>query len=118
MADRSSIVQASFLGGEYSPASYGRTAEPQYLTALAKCFNALPIEEGPWTRRSGWQRIIPTIGRGAAKLLTFLASTTCAFEIVATVDNIQFVSGSSPIFTNDARTVPSEIGRASCRERV
>ena len=104
MADRASIVQASVLGGEYSPAAYGRTAEPQYLTALAKCLNALPIEEGPWERRSGFQRIIPTIGRGAAKLLSFLASTTCSFAIVATNNVIQFVSGASPIFTNDANT--------------
>ena len=107
MADRASIVQASFLGGEYSPAAYGRTAEPQYLTALARCLNAQPIEEGPWERRSGWQRIIPTIGRGAAKLLSFLASTTCSFVVVATLDAIQFVSGASPIFTNDSQLIPA-----------
>lgn len=107
MADRASIVQQSFLGGEYAPTAYGRTQEPQYLTAMARCFNAVPIEEGPWQRRSGFQRIAPTRSRGTAKILPFLASTTCAFIIEATLNNIQFYSGAGPIFTNDANTIPA-----------
>ena len=113
MADRASIVQASFLGGEYAPTAYGRTGEPQYLTAMARCLNAIPIEEGPWQRRSGFQRIAPTCSRNDAKILGFLASTTCSFIIEATLDNIQFYSGASPIFTNDSQLIPAASSMAS-----
>lgn len=50
----------SFLGGEWSPYSQGRLEEPFYKQALNTCVNALPIEEGPWCRRSGTAEFGPT----------------------------------------------------------
>lgn len=52
MADASFSVN-SFLGGEWSQYIQGRFDEPTYKTALNVCFNAIPLEEGNWTRRPG-----------------------------------------------------------------
>src|SRR5260221_340418 len=48
-----SVVQANFLGGEWSKSAQGRVDLPAYKTAMNVCLNGLPREEGAWVRRSG-----------------------------------------------------------------
>lgn len=48
-----SFVQTNFLGGEWSALASGRMDHPRYKTALARCYNSLPVEEGSCTRRPG-----------------------------------------------------------------
>lgn len=48
-----SYLQTSFLGGMWSTTAQGRADEEAYRTALNVSFNALPIEAGAHTRRSG-----------------------------------------------------------------
>lgn len=64
-------VQSAFLGGEWSKLAQGRVEDPRYRSALARCLNAYPIEEGAWTRRSGFRRGGTTRNGNAAKLLPF-----------------------------------------------
>jgi len=102
---RSSYSQSNFLGGEWAPQAQGRSEDPRYATALSRCFNALPVEEGAWIRRSGTQRLGPTYKQAQARILPFVSSTSCAFVCEFTDGNLQFWSGPAPIFTNDPRTV-------------
>ncbi len=105
----SNFAVTSFLGGEWGKFAQGRASDPAYQTALALCLNSIPVEEGACVRRPGFQRIIPTHSRVAAKLLPFVSSTSCAFTCEISTDGsngyLRFISGVSPIFTNDARTV-------------
>lgn len=50
---RASASQNSVNSGEFSPLLFGRQDLDKYASALAKCFNAIPLSQGPWTRRSG-----------------------------------------------------------------
>lgn len=54
MAD-ASYLQTNFQGGEWSNTFQGRLDDPRYKTSLRTCKNALPIEEGAWTRRPGFK---------------------------------------------------------------
>lgn len=47
------FVQSNFLGGRWSPGASGRIELPEYRTSLNECRNAIPVEEGSVTRRSG-----------------------------------------------------------------
>ncbi len=66
MAD-GSYTQSSFLGGQWSPAAQGRIDSPDYKIALAECLNALPVEEGSWTRRGGTRLHGKVISNGQIK---------------------------------------------------
>lgn len=50
---RASNAQHSFNTGEISPLLFGRQDLEKYASALATCFNAIPLAQGPWTRRPG-----------------------------------------------------------------
>jgi hypothetical protein len=50
---RGSYARTSFLGGEWSKTAQGRADKEEYVTAMDKCFNALPVEQGACTRRPG-----------------------------------------------------------------
>jgi hypothetical protein len=97
----SSTYQPNFWGGEWSTLAQGRTDDPAYNTALAKCLNGIPIEEGAWVRRSGTQRIIPTAFRRVARLRLFQSSAACAFAMVFADGYLHFISNTQPIFYND-----------------
>lgn len=76
----SPIIQA-FNGGEWTPRLYGRTELPQHKNALRTCFNAIPMVQGPWTRRPGTHYVAPTIGNAATRLKRFKFSTTQAYAL-------------------------------------
>src|ERR1700744_3664777 len=50
---RASYVQTSFLAGEFSPYYQGRMDDPSYAQGMNLCYNAVPIGEGAWSRRTG-----------------------------------------------------------------
>ena len=50
---RASAIQHAFNAGEFSPLMYGRQDVEKYKSALATCYNALPLVQGAWTRRPG-----------------------------------------------------------------
>jgi hypothetical protein len=102
MADGSSTYQGNFLGGEWSTPAQGRIDDPAYQSAVGTCLNGIPIEEGAWVRRSGTQRIIPTAFRYVARLRLFQSSAACAFAMVFADGYLHFISGTQPIFYNDA----------------
>ena len=102
---RSSFQQTAFIGGEVSPLAQGRSDQPWYRQALTLSLNGVTIEEGAWVRRSGTEFIVPTRDRTYAKLLPFDGSATCAFAMVFTANNLQFVTQSSLVFDNTVSTV-------------
>lgn len=104
---RSTYHTPAFLGGEISPWAQGRSDLPTYKVSLNVCLNAVPVEEGAWTRRSGTMAIGPTFGRNYAKLLPFLGSPTCSFVMEFTDDNLRFVTQTFFNCSNDARTISS-----------
>lgn len=101
----SSQNQSDFLGGEWSKLALGRSDLPEYRTALARCLNAVPVEEGAWLRRTGTQRLLPSYGRQEAKLKLFQSSASCAFALEFTPGSVRIWSNVYPIFTNDPRTI-------------
>lgn len=94
---RSSFSWSSFLGGEWSQFASGRHDLPAYSTAMKVCLNAVPVEEGAWTRRSGTVFVVPTHGRTFCKLLPFIGSETCSFAMAFTNANVQFLTQSTLI---------------------
>lgn len=102
----SSFVQTSFLGGEWSPASSGRSDSKRYDTAMARSLNGFPTEEGSWTRRSGFKFVAMTKAGSAARLIPFEYSETDAYQIEAGGGYMRFVSDYAMV-TNDAVVVSS-----------
>ncbi len=98
--------QASFIGGQWSPLSQGRSDLPGYEVALRLSLNGLPLEEGAWTRRSGTEFIIPTRSGAVAKLLPFYTTDTkLAYVLECTDSMMRFFVGTSPVFTGVAPAV-------------
>ena len=118
MAD-SSFVQASFLGGEWSPFAQGRSDLPSYRTALNVCRNAFPMEEGAWIRRSGTKFPATTLNGGAGKLIKFdfeqtapyiLEFTDGALRMLAAAAQTQGLTNGAPldfrlVTTNDNQQI-------------
>ncbi len=101
---KSAYHQAAFLGGEWSPLSQGRSDLPAYKQAMNVCMNGFPVEEGAWTRRSGFQFIAPTRNRLVAKLMPFFA-VDASYLMEFTNLNLRFYQGTSPLFTTTHSTV-------------
>lgn len=59
----SAPLQSDFTGGEISPYAQGRVDKDFYKRSLATCFNAIPMIQGPWTRRPG-TKYVATVGTG------------------------------------------------------
>jgi hypothetical protein len=98
--------QSSFIGGEWSPVSQGRSHLPGYGTAMRVCLNGLPLEEESWTRRSGFEFIIPTRSGLPAKLLPFYTTVThLAYTLEFTDAVLRFFVGSRPVMTTTHPTV-------------
>lgn len=102
---RAAHHQSAFLGGEWSPLSQGRSDLPAYKQAMNVCLNGMPIEEGAWIRRSGFQFIAPTRNRLIAKLLPFSFVNTYSFALECTSYCMRMFSGTSPLFTYRVPTV-------------
>jgi hypothetical protein len=54
---RAAWNQGDFRGGEWSKRAQGRVSDPAYRTALNLCRNAYPLEDGNWSRRTGFRHL-------------------------------------------------------------
>ncbi len=96
--------QSAFLGGEWSPLSQGRSDLPVYSQALNAAQNNIILEQGPATRRSGFQFIAPTRNRLVAKLLPF-NFPVANFALELTNSCMRMFAGTSPLFNTTHTTV-------------
>lgn len=84
---RGSDTQHSFSGGEWSPLLKGRQDLEKYKSALATCLNAVPLAQGPWTRRPGTEFIIESgggfVSSATSRLFRFEYSTTQSYIMEA-----------------------------------
>src|ERR1700693_5022194 len=99
--------QNSFLGGEWSQYVQGRFDERGYQTALNKCFNSIPLEEGNWTRRPGTQ-FAGFSRRGAlGRLIGFSLVGTTPYDLELTPGFLRVWQGQSLAFDQAPVTVSS-----------
>lgn len=113
MAD-ASFLQASFLGGEWSPYYQGRMTDERYRSALNVCRNAFPVEEGAWTRRSGTRFAAPTRKGVAAVLRAFDFTQSTPFNLEFSALHLRFFSG--PALVVEGSTAVLGISSASPAE--
>lgn len=59
---RATFTQSNFNGGEWTPLAAGRFDIAKYRTALAKCLNWMPQQQGGLTRRPGSIFVAPAKG--------------------------------------------------------
>lgn len=77
-----SPIQASFNAGEISPLLYGRVDFQKYASALARCFNSIPMIQGGVTRRPGTYFAAEVKDSSkSTRLIRFEFSTTQAYII-------------------------------------
>lgn len=88
------VLLPSFNGGEWSELLYGRQDLARYTSALAGCTNALPLSQGPWTRRGG-SVFFTTTKFGNAKisrLVPFRFSETQSYILEFGYQYIRFIT--------------------------
>lgn len=88
-----SFVQTDFRGGEWSPLAQGRVADPGYKTGNNVMFNAVPLEAGGWTRRSGARFLAHTKAGAEAALLAFDFSVEQPYILELTDSWLRFFAG-------------------------
>lgn len=101
----SAAVQSAFSGGEWSPLARGRFDEPAYKTALAVCFNGLPIETGAWTRRPGTQYCGVTRNGAMGRVIAFDLEEDQPYNMEFTDGFIRFWDGPTLVTTSDDQSV-------------
>lgn len=95
-----SFIQTNFLGGEWSPYAQGRADDERYRSAMNVCYNAFPVEEGAWTRRSG-TRFVATTRKGApGALRQFFFTQNHPYNMEFTDGHLRFVSGAQLVQDN------------------
>lgn len=94
---RGNFTQNSFLGGEWSPFSQGKTDQPEYYTAMNLSLNYLPTDEGALVRRSGTRlsahaklntkdiRLIPFVSETKDAVICEVTNTLTRFHSLGTV---------------------------------
>lgn len=101
-----SNVQTDFRGGEWSGFAQGRMDDKEYSRALNVCYNAMPIEEGAWTRRPGTRWIAYTNAGAYAWLATFAFEATDPYVMEFTDSVLRFIAKNGVlVMTNDPQTV-------------
>jgi hypothetical protein len=93
---RSSWIQNSFNGGEWSPLTYGRSDIARYKNALSTCLNYVPTAQGGLTRRPGTKFVAYTKSSQSVRLIPFEFSITQAYVI-------EFGAGYVRFYTNEGQ---------------
>ena len=106
-----SFIQTSFLGGEVSPYTQGRMDDQNYRTFMNVCRNALPVEEGAWTRRSGTRYCANTFLGRPAILRAFHFNLTNPYVLELTSGNLRAFDGAALVL--DSNTTISAISAAN-----
>ena len=109
---RGTVLQSSFLGGQWAKYAQGRVDLPEYKTAMAKCFNGLPVEEGSWVRRGGTRNAGTTWGGVAARTIPFAFSGAAPFSIELGNGRARFRLGASLVVETNPQVI-STISNAS-----
>lgn len=75
---KASPIQNAFNAGELTPLLLGRQDVEKYRAGLYTCYNAVPLSQGPWTRRGGslFQHTTKFGGTRASHTLPFSYSIT------------------------------------------
>jgi hypothetical protein len=94
MADATYAIP-NFLGGEISDFAQGRFDRPDYRVSLNICLNALPVEIGAWTRRSGTQHAGHTRGGAPGRVIKFDFEQRAPYTLEFTDGRVRFRNGSS-----------------------
>lgn len=102
---KASYLQSSFLGGEWSPYALGRIDSNDYRTAMARCYNAIPLEEGAWTRRPGIQFFGHTRGGNNASVREFHFAQNNSYDIELTDGFIRFYTAGALVTNTDTSVV-------------
>lgn len=105
---RASFQQTSFRGGEWSQFSQGRSDLDAYFTALNKCLNFLPLDEGALSRRSGLQFLATAKTNDHVRMHPLLNSLG-SFMVELTTETARFFSAGA-LELDPAKTVTSISG--------
>jgi hypothetical protein len=102
-----SFIQTSFLGGEWSSYSQGRTDSERYKTAMNVSFNGYPLEEGSWTRRQGTRNVAMTKGGLYAVLRSYAVSVEEPYQVELGALYARFYLGPGLVFDTPGIAVVS-----------
>jgi len=100
-----SFTQHSFLGGEWSKTVQGRMDRPDYRTAMQVCRNAMPFEQGAWTRRPGTMHLGHTRGGVPGRVIAFDFKQAAPYTMEFTAGFLRFRAGTNLVATNDQRLI-------------
>lgn len=103
---KASFLRTSFLGGEWSPYAQGRADNPEYRQAMARCYNAIPLEEGGWVRRPGIRFYAHTRGGANASVREFHFAQNNSYVAEFTAGHVRFFNNGK-LVTNSEKTVTS-----------
>lgn len=104
---RASAIQHAFDGGEWSELLLGRQDLEKYPHALFTCLNALPLTQGPWTRRPGTAFLHQTkFNDKVSRVIPFQYSTTQTYILEFGDLYIRFFSAHG-IVTNTSQSITS-----------
>lgn len=88
----------AFNAGEFSPLMNGRQDVEKYASALATCFNAIPLVQGAWVRRPGMKFLTQAKYHDKlARVLPFQYSVTQTYVLEFGYQYIRFHSNHAPV---------------------
>ena len=112
---RTSFLQNSFLGGEWSPFSQGRSNSEEYYTGMNLCLNYVPTDEGALVRRGGLRfsaearadtvRLIPFLTSGGETYIIELSHAKLRFH----ADGVLRDDGSRKVITSISTATPAVV---------
>lgn len=108
-----SYVQTDFRGGRWSTRAQGKMHDPKYKSALALCYNSMPLYNGPWTRRPGFLWGGNTRLGQKAKLLDCYLKFSQPFQIELTQGYLRAHAGLANVFAPDAGIAIQSISTAN-----
>jgi len=100
-----SYVHDNFLGGEVSQTTQGWVSNEKYRTWMNRCRNALPLEQGAWTRRPGSMFCQPTRMGSPGRVLPFQFRRALPYSMEFTDGFLRFRQGPRLVTTNDNVTI-------------
>lgn len=103
---RASEAQHAFNTGEISPLLFGRQDLDKYASSLASCFNAIPLAQGPWTRRPGFLFLAGARHNDkVCRLFPFQYSVDQTYVIEIGNQYARFITNHGVLVTTSARSI-------------
>lgn len=100
-----SYLQTNFLGGEWAPEVQGRSETDTYKSAMNRCQNYYPIEQGSLLRRQGTQYVGHTKAGAPGRLKGF-DLTDNPLQLEFTTGFVRFISGAK-FLANGVKNISS-----------